>query len=39
LASFLEIIDQKDSFINQPIQWYNRKNQAQRLAELFNQLV
>jgi Glycosyltransferase Family 4/Glycosyl transferases group 1 len=38
-ATVKEIIDQKDSFINKPIEWYNRKNQAQRLAELFNQLV
>ena len=38
-STVLEIIDQKDSFINQPIEWYNRKNQAQRLAELFNQLI
>jgi hypothetical protein len=38
-STILEIIAQKDSFINKPIEWYNRKNQAQRLAELFNQLI
>lgn len=38
-ATVLEIIDQKETFTNKPIEWYNRKNQAQRLAELFNQLT
>jgi hypothetical protein len=34
-----EIIDQKETFSNKPIEWYNRRNQTQRLAELFNQLI
>lgn len=38
-STVLEIIDQKETFTNKPIEWYNRKNQAQRLAELFNQLT
>lgn len=38
-ATVLQIIKQKNSFSNQPIEWYSRKNQARRLAELFNQLA
>ena len=37
-STILEIIDQKDNFTNQPIEWFSRKNQAQRLAKLFDQL-
>ncbi|MEO0092844.1 MAG: glycosyltransferase family 4 protein [candidate division WOR-3 bacterium] len=38
-STLLTILKQKESFANQPIGWYSRRNQAQRLAHLFNQVV
>lgn len=38
-STLLAIIEKKNIFINQPIAWYNRKNQAERLAKLFNSVL